>query len=175
LAEVEDTGVDGDLLGRLEGALDLVHCGDAVRLFGVDEIDVRGDMARPLPASAVAEVERLVECGSDAGVAEPCGDVADGRAVAVVEVVAGGEDFDGLCAAVVKGVEQAGVQALLEEDVGGQGGSHHYLRYRSGASQVASIAVSERFFRFQMEAAVFRVGGELGDGGYNRNSRWRRD
>jgi len=45
LAEVEDTGFDGDLLGRLEGALDLVHCGDAVRLFGVDEIDVRGDVA----------------------------------------------------------------------------------------------------------------------------------
>jgi hypothetical protein len=80
-----------------------------------------------------------------------------------------------LCAAVVKSVEQAGVQALLEEDVGGQGGLHHFLRYRSGAPQVAGIAVSERFFRFQMEAAAFRVGGELGDGGYNRNSRWRRD
>jgi hypothetical protein len=90
-------------------------------------------------------------------------------------VVAGGEDFDGLCAAVVQGVEQAGVQALLEEDVSGQGGLHHYLRYRSGAPQVVSIAVSERFFRFQMEAAAFRVGGESGDGGYNRNALWRRD
>ncbi len=57
LAEVEDAGVDGDLLGGLEGALDLVHGGDAVGLFGVDEIDVRGDVAGPLAAAAVAEVE----------------------------------------------------------------------------------------------------------------------
>jgi hypothetical protein len=54
-----------------------------------------------------------------------------------------------LCAAVVQGVEQAGVQALLEEDVGGEGGSHHFLRYRSGARQVAGIAVGESFFDFK--------------------------
>jgi hypothetical protein len=45
--------------------------------------------------------------------------VADRGAVAVVEVVAGGEDLDSLCARFVEGVEQAGVEALLEEDVGG--------------------------------------------------------
>ena len=33
VAEVEDAGVDGDLLGGLEGALDLVHGGDAVGSF----------------------------------------------------------------------------------------------------------------------------------------------
>ena len=44
---------------------------------------------------------------------------ADGGAIAVVEVVAGGEELDGLGAGFVEGVEQAGVQALLEEDVGG--------------------------------------------------------
>jgi hypothetical protein len=31
----------------------------------------------------------------------------------------------------VEGVEQAGVEALLEEDVGGQGGLHHLLKYSS--------------------------------------------
>ena len=46
------------------------------------------------------------------------GYVADGGAVSVVEVMAGGEQFDGLGAGVVEGVKQAGVQALLEEDVG---------------------------------------------------------
>jgi hypothetical protein len=34
-----------------------------------------------------------------------------------------------LGAGIVEGVEQAGVKALLEEDVGGQGGLHHSLRY----------------------------------------------
>ena len=38
LAEVEDAGGDGDLLGGFEGALDLVHGGDARGLFRVDEI-----------------------------------------------------------------------------------------------------------------------------------------
>ena len=100
-------------------------------LFRIDEIDVRGDVAGPLAASAVAEVEGLVERGGDAGVAEPGGDVADGGAIAVVEVVAGGEDLDCLGAGFVEGVEQAGVEALLEEDVGGEGGLHHLLKYSS--------------------------------------------
>ena len=129
LAEVEDAGADGNLLGGFEGALDFVHGDDAVGFFGIDEIDVRGDVAGPLAASPVAEVEGLVKCGGDAVRAEPGGDVADGGAVAVVEVVASGEDFDGLCAGFVEGVEQAGVEALLEEDVGGEGGLHHFLRY----------------------------------------------
>ena len=78
-----------------------------------------------------------MERGGDAGCAEPGGDVADGCAVAVVEVVAGGEDFDGLGSAPVQGVEQAGVEALLEEDVGGQGGLHQFLRYSSGEVKCA--------------------------------------
>jgi hypothetical protein len=36
-----------------------------------------------------------------------------------------------LGAGFVEGVEQAGVEALLEEYVGGQGGLHHLLRYSS--------------------------------------------
>jgi len=91
VAEVDDAGGDGDLLGGLEGALHLVHGSDAVSFFRVNEIDVWGDVAGPLTASAVAEIDRLVERGGDAGVAEPGGDVADGGTVGVVEVVAGGE------------------------------------------------------------------------------------
>ena len=86
---------------------------------GIDEIDVRGDVAGPLSASAIAEVEGLMECGGDAGVPEPGGDVADGGAVVVVEVMPGGKDLDRLGTGFVQGIEQAGVQALLEEDVGG--------------------------------------------------------
>ncbi len=136
LAEMEDAGVDGNLLGGFEGALDLVHGDDAMGFVRVDEIDVRGDVAGPLPASAVAEKERLVECGGDAGRAEPGGDVADGGAVAVVEVVAQGEELDRLGAGFVEGVEQAGVEALLEEDVSGEGGLHHLLRYSSQGCKV---------------------------------------
>jgi hypothetical protein len=36
-----------------------------------------------------------------------------------------------LGAGSVEGVEQAGVQALLKEDVGGEGGLHHLLKYSS--------------------------------------------
>jgi hypothetical protein len=135
LAEMEDAGVDGNLLGGFEGALDLVHGSDAVGFFGIDEIDVGGDVAGPLAASAVAKIEGLMERSGDAIGAEPGGDVADGGAVAVVEVVAGGKDLDGLDtigrAGFVEGVEQAGVEALLEEDVGGEGRLHHLLRYSS--------------------------------------------
>jgi hypothetical protein len=131
VAEMKDAGVDGHLLGRFERALDLVHGGDAVGFFRIDEIDIGGDVAGPLPASAVAEVEGLVECSRDSGVAEPGGYVADGGAVAVVEVVASGEELDTLGAGFVESVEQARVEALLEEDVGGEGGLHHLLRYSS--------------------------------------------
>jgi len=40
--------------------------------------------------------------------------------------VAGGEEFDGAGAAVTEGVKQAGVQALLKEDVGREAGLHHF-------------------------------------------------
>ncbi len=118
VAEVEDDGLDGELLGGFEGALDLVHGVDAVGLFGVDEVEIGCYVAGPLSVGAVAGVDRLVKGGGDFVGAEPGGDVADSGAVGVVEVVAGGEELDGFGSAVVKGVEQARVQALLKEDVG---------------------------------------------------------
>jgi len=140
LAKVKDAGGDGNLLGGLEGALDLVHGSDAVGFFGVDEVDVGGDVAGPLAGAAIREVDGLVERGGYTCVAEPGGDVADGGAVGVVEVVAGGEDLDGLDtiggAGVVEGVKQAGVQALLEEDVGGEGRLHHFLGYSRGGFEM---------------------------------------
>jgi len=109
VAEVEGAGGDGDLLGGLEGTLHLVHGGDAAGLFGINEIEVGGDVAGPLGVGAVAEVERLVKCGSDAGVAEPGGDVADGGAVGVVEVVTGGEELNDLGSGLVESIKQARV------------------------------------------------------------------
>jgi hypothetical protein len=138
VAEVDDAGGDGDLLGGFEGALDLVHGGYAVGLLGVDEIDVRGDVAGPLAASAIGEVDRLVKCGGYSCVAEPCSDIADGSAIGVVEVMSSGEEFDRLSAGFVEGVEQTGVEALLEEDVGGDCRLHHLLRYSRGGLRSAA-------------------------------------
>jgi hypothetical protein len=134
VAEVKGTGGDGDLLGGLEGTLDLVHSGDATGLFGIDEVEVGRDVAGPLGVGAVAEVEGLMERCSYAGRVEPGRDVADGSAVGVVEVVAGGEELDNLSAGSVESVEQAGVQALREEDVGRESGLHHLLRYSREAA-----------------------------------------
>jgi hypothetical protein len=131
---VDGTGGDGDLLGGFESALDLVHGGDAAGFFGVDQIEVWCDMAGPLGVGAVAEVERLVECGSYTRRVEPGGDVADGSAVGVIEVMAGGEELDDLSAGSVESIEQAGVQALREEDVGRESGLHHLLRYSREAA-----------------------------------------
>jgi hypothetical protein len=125
LAEVEDDGLDGDLLGGLDGALDLVHGVDAAGFFDVDEVEVGGDVPGPLGVGAIAGVDGLVEGGSDVVGAEPRGDIADGGAVGVVEVVTGGEDLDGLGAPLVKGFQKARMQALLEKDVCGETGLHH--------------------------------------------------
>jgi hypothetical protein len=76
--------------------------------------------------------ERLVERGGDVVGAEPGGDVAEDGAVGVVEVVARGEELDGFGAALMESIEQAGMQALLKEDVGREAGLHHLLRYSSG-------------------------------------------
>ena len=143
---MKDASGDGYLLGGLEGSFDLVHGGDAVGLVGVDEVEVGGNMAGPLCVAvgedfgAVAEEERLVESGGDAIVSEPERYVTDGGAVGVVEVMAGGKELDGGGAGVAEGVEQAGMEALLEEDVGGQGRLHHLLGY----SRVRCRGVSAR-------------------------------
>jgi hypothetical protein len=47
-------------------------------------------------------------------------------------VVAGREDLDGLGAGLLERVEQAGVETLGEEDVGGDTRLHHLLRYSRG-------------------------------------------
>ena len=102
----------------------LVHGGDAVGLLGCDEVEVGRDVARPLGVGAVGDVDGLMQDGANVVGAEPRGQLAHGEGVGVVEVVARGEDFDGARAGGGEGVEQAGVQAMLEEDVCGDSGLH---------------------------------------------------
>ena len=126
-AEREHDRGEGDLLGGLERALDLVHGGDAVGLLRRDEVEVGRDVARPLGVGAVGDVDGLMEDGADVVGAEPGGEFADGGGIGVVEVVARGEDFNGARAGGGEGVQQAGVQAVLEEDVGRESGLHRLL------------------------------------------------
>src|ERR1700758_2236657 len=57
---------------------------------------------------------------------EPIGDLLDVLAAGVVEVLACSEDFNGLGATAGQRVKQAGVQALAEEDMGGEGSEHRW-------------------------------------------------
>jgi len=69
-------------------------------------------VAGPLGVSAIADIERLMEGGTNTGVAEPGSNIADGGAVGVVEVVAGGENLNDRSAGFVEGVEQSWVKTL---------------------------------------------------------------
>jgi hypothetical protein len=132
VAEVEHTGVDGNLLCGLEGALDLIHRADAMGFFDVDEIDIRSHVARPLSASSIAKEDGLMQRRGYAGVAKPDGNVADSGAIGVVEVMTRGEELDSFGTAFMEGIKQARVQALLKEDVCGYRRLHQILRYSSG-------------------------------------------
>jgi len=79
-----------------------------------------------------------MEDGAGVVRAEPGGEFAHSGGVGVVEVVARGEDLDGHGPAGVGAggeecIQQAGVQAVLEEDVSRESGLHGLLlRYSSG-------------------------------------------
>ena len=125
-AHVQGNGGEGDLLGGLEGAFDLVHGLNAAAFIVGDQVEGGGGVAGP----AGVGVGGLVEGGSDVVGAEPVGDLADDGAVGVVEVVAGGEDLDVARAGFGEGVQDGGIEGLLEQDVGGDSGLHRGLAYR---------------------------------------------
>src|ERR1700760_15349 len=102
---MQDAGVDWNLLGGLERALHLVHCRDALRFFAADEVDVGGNVPRPLSAASIAQKDRLMQRRCDTGVTKPCGDIADGGAISVVEVMTRGEELDGLSSPFMESIE----------------------------------------------------------------------
>ena len=75
-------------------------------------------MARPLCVCAVAYIDGLMHDCMDIIGAKPCGGLAQGWRVGVIEVMARGKDFDGTRAAGSEGIQQAGLEAMLKEDVG---------------------------------------------------------
>src|SRR6185437_12343147 len=96
-AEVQHAGLDGNLLGGFERALHLVHRRDTRGLLHVDEVQRGGGVAAP-DALVVRIEEWHVHRRRDGVGLEPRGYVAYGGAVGVVEVMARGEEFDGLSA-----------------------------------------------------------------------------
>ena len=120
-AEVEDEVAEGDLLGGFEGALDLVHGIDAAGFLRVQDVDGGRTGAAHL---AVREERGVHGKGLERVGAEPGGQLGDVLAAGVVEVLAGGKDFDCLGTGPVSELQQAGVEALVEEQVRGQDSQH---------------------------------------------------
>lgn len=122
-AEVKRDGGDGDHLGGLQGALDLIHSFDAAGLVGRDERERGGDVAGPA-LGLFGSKDGLMQGRCRTSVTEPRGDLADHGAVGVVEVLTDGEELDGAGTAAAKSVQQAGVKSLGEEDMCGDSGLH---------------------------------------------------
>ena len=123
-AKVKDNGDKRDLFGGLERTLDLVHGCDTLGLFRRKQVEIGRDVARPLGVRAIGDIDGLMQHRAHIVGAKPGGEFAHGRRVGVVEVMACGEDLDGARAGDRDGVQQAGLQALLEEGVGGDSWLH---------------------------------------------------
>ena len=108
-AEIDHGGSERDLLRGLDGALDLVHGGDAGLFALGDEVKIRRYVAGPLDVIAVGEIDGLMQHRAHVVRAEPVSEFAHSGRVGVVEVVARGEDFDGARTSGCQGIQQAGV------------------------------------------------------------------
>ena len=115
IADVLDQKAERNVLRDFEGALDFVHGLDAAGAVGGGNVHGRRAGASPF----VVGVQRRVDgIQRNAGGAEPVGDFANMLlAIGVVEVLAGGEDFDRLGSGLDEFVEQARMEPLFYIDV----------------------------------------------------------
>src|ERR1035437_2288315 len=97
---MHDEVAEGDVLGGFEGALDLVHGGDAARLVRVRQIDGGSAGAAHLAIGIKRGVHRP---GLEGIRAEPRSQLTDVFAAGVVEVLTRGKDFDRLRARAAGG------------------------------------------------------------------------
>jgi hypothetical protein len=102
----------GDVLGRLQCALDLIHGIDAPGLVRVQYIHAKTTCAAHFAVSIQRGVhgERLQRVPS-----EPLGELCHILATGVVEVLARGKNLHCLRAGAIRKLEQTGMQAMVQE------------------------------------------------------------
>ena len=125
---MEDEVRKRDELGGLKGALDLIHGVDAACFLRVQDVDGRCAGAAHF---AVGEERGMHGIGLEGVGAEPGAKLGDVFAAGVVEVLAGGVDFDGLGTGTGGELQQAGVQPLVEKQV-----SLEDTQHRKGISRI---------------------------------------
>src|SRR5580658_3951429 len=121
LAEVQDKVGKGDELGGFQGALDLVHGVDAAGFLRVQKVDggCAGATHFAVGEKRGVHGKRLESIGT-----KPGAEFGDVLAAGVVEVLPGGINFDRLGTGAFGEFQQAGVQALVEEQVRGKNSQH---------------------------------------------------
>lgn len=130
--EMKNAGAERDLLGGVEGALDLVHGGNAMALVTGDEVQRGLRMARPGDLFRFRE-DRHVH-GRDDGVGtKPDGEFTDGIAVGVVEVMARGEDLDEIGTCMVQRIEVCGIETVGKEEMSRDASGHAFTVAQSRA------------------------------------------
>ncbi len=111
---MEDEKTKGYLLGDLECALDFVHSVDAAALLGMNDVNGRSSAAAHLE---IGEYGRVHGEGLDGIRTEPIRQLSDMGPTTVVEVLPGREQLHALGFGAGKGIEDSGMQALLQKDV----------------------------------------------------------
>ncbi len=117
-AEVQHTGAEGDLLCGFEGALGFVHGEDAITFVAGDKVECGFGVTGPLGFFSLCE-EGHVHGGLDGIGTKPKGEVADGVAIAVIEVVTRRKDLNHFGAGAMQRVKMTRAKAVGEDEVRG--------------------------------------------------------
>ena len=116
--DVLDEVLEGDGLGDFQGALDLIHHGQARALHRFGDVDdgVRSGAAPDLIGihGRVQRVELQI------GIAEPVAEFGDLRLIAIIEVLATAEDFHCGDSGLLNSAEQGRRQPVIDEQMGGE-------------------------------------------------------
>src|ERR1017187_8765967 len=121
LAEVHNQVAKGDMLGGLDGPLDLVHSVDAAGFLRMQQVDPRSAGAAHIAVRVKRRVHRpnLELVGT-----KPAGQLCDMIAAGVIEVLAGGKYFDSLRSGPGGKLHQPWLQTLVQKQVCRQDSQH---------------------------------------------------
>ena len=109
-AQVHDQVAKGNVLGRLQCALDLVHGIDAARLFRVQQVHKRRSGAAHL---AIRVERRVHRPGNERMAAKPAGNLCHIFATGVVKVLARSKDLNRIGTGFGGKLQQRRCQSLV--------------------------------------------------------------